>query len=159
MRFCPKCKVETERYKSGRCKPCMTVLTKAYREANPGRDAEKSKAWREANPEKAKALCRAWQVANPEAIGARDARRRALKRASTGKHTAVDIKTLFTLQKGKCICCRVSIKDGYHVDHIYALTNNGSNDKHNLQLLCPTCNMRKHAKHPIDFMQSRGFLL
>ena len=35
----------------------------------------------------------------------------------------------------------------------------GSNDKANLQLLCPTCNAKKSAKHPIDFMQSRGLLL
>lgn len=49
--------------------------------------------------------------------------------------------------------------DGYHVDHIQPLALGGSNDKTNLQLLCPTCNTKKSAKHPIDFMQSRGLLL
>jgi hypothetical protein len=29
----------------------------------------------------------------------------------------------------------------------------------NVQLLCATCNLNKNAKDPIDFMQSRGFLL
>jgi hypothetical protein len=29
----------------------------------------------------------------------------------------------------------------------------------NVQLLCPPCNLKKHAKDPIQFMQERGFLL
>lgn len=62
-------------------------------------------------------------------------------------------------QKGKCACCKVSIRDGYHVDHIYALSNGGENGKLNLQLLCPSCNMIKGAKHPIDFMRQKGFLI
>ena len=55
--------------------------------------------------------------------------------------------------------CTVSIADGYHVDHIQPLALGGSNDKANLQLLCPTCNLRKSAKHPVDFMRETGRLL
>jgi len=43
----------------------------------------------------------------------------------------------------------------YHYDVIAG----GANDRANLQLLCGSCNKSKHAKDPIDFMQSRGFLL
>jgi len=28
-----------------------------------------------------------------------------------------------------------------------------------MQLLNAICNLQKHAKHPVDFMQERGFLL
>jgi 5-methylcytosine-specific restriction endonuclease McrA len=35
----------------------------------------------------------------------------------------------------------------------------GTNDILNIQLLCKPCNLSKGAKHPIDFMQQRGFLL
>ena len=101
----------------------------------------------------------AWAKANPEARRASFYNRLAMKKRVGGKHTAADIKRLFRLQRGKCACCHVSIADGYHVDHIQPLALGGSNDKTNLQLLCPTCNTKKSAKHPIDFMQSRGLLL
>lgn len=39
------------------------------------------------------------------------------------------------------------------------LARGGTNQRTNLQLLCPPCNLSKSAKDPIDFMQSRGFLL
>jgi len=131
----------------------------AWSAANRDKLNAKSSARAKAHPEKRNAQFTAWCKANPEAIRVHGQNRRALKRSATGKHTAADIKALFALQKGLCVCCRISIKDGYHVDHIYALVNGGSNDKHNLQLLCQSCNNSKHAKDPIDFMQSRGFLL
>ena len=65
------------------------------------------------------------------------------------------------MQGGKCahLWCRKNLKDGYHVDHRIALARGGSNDKKNLQLLCPPCNIKKHAKDPIDFAQQNGMLL
>lgn len=62
-------------------------------------------------------------------------------------------------QKWMCVVCRCDIKDGYHLDHIMPLALGGTNASVNLQLLCPACNRKKHAKHPVDFMQSQGFLL
>ena len=86
-------------------------------------------------------------------------RARAAAEAHGAAAACIDASKRFRLQRGKCACCRVSIADGYHVDHIQPLALGGSNDKTNLQLLCPTCNTKKSAKHPIDFMQSRGLLL
>lgn len=101
----------------------------------------------------------AWRKENPEAVKAKDQRRAARKRGASGFHTGHDIKQLFVLQRGKCACCRISIKSGYHVDHIMPLARGGSNDKTNLQLLCKTCNLRKSAKHPVDFMRENGRLI
>ena len=137
----------------------IIVATLVYYKANKVKINSASKSRREVNPDKSRATTKAWKAANTEACRAHDVNRRSLKSAATGKHTASDIKSLLTLQKGQCACCRISIKDGYHVDHIYPLINGGHNDKYNLQLLCQNCNLTKHAKHPIDFMQSRGFLL
>ena len=127
--------------------------------ANPEKQRARSAAKYAANPEKAKAFSAAWAKMNPEARSAHARNRRAIHRNAEGVHTASDIHALLVLQKYMCVVCRTSIKDSYHVDHIYPLSRGGGNGKHDIQLLCPTCNLQKHAKHPIDFMQQRGFLL
>ena len=62
-------------------------------------------------------------------------------------------------QRGKCLVCRKDIRIGYHLDHVIPLAKGGPSTLSNLQLLCPHCNVTKHAKDPVDFMQERGFLL
>lgn len=99
-----------------------------------------------------------WRANNVEAVKANKNRRRAALAGAVGKHTGNDIKSLLSLQRGKCAACKSKLSK-YHVDHINPLSLGGSNDKSNLQLLCPGCNLRKHAKHPVKFMQELGFLL
>ncbi|MEV4606157.1 HNH endonuclease [Neorhizobium sp. LMR1-1-1.1] len=64
-------------------------------------------------------------------------------------------------QKYRCAECGASVRKTTerHVDHIMPLSRGGSNGKQNLQVLCPPCNLKKAAKHPIDFAQERGRLL
>lgn len=106
-----------------------------------------------------KARTAAWSKKNPDARRAHFYNRLALKKRIGGKHTAADIKEFFSLQRGKCACCRASIKRGYHVDHIEPLARGGSNDRANIQLLCPTCNLRKGAKAPERWAAENGRLL
>ena len=127
--------------------------------ANPEKQRARSAAKYAAAPEKAKGYSAAWAKKNPGARSAHARNRRAIKRKAEGVHTAADIHALLALQKCMCVVCRISIKNSYHVDHIHPLSKGGGNDIRNIQLLCPTCNLEKHAKHPVDFMQSRGFLL
>lgn len=115
--------------------------------------------WYANNRDKAIQASLDWAARNPDKRRANEANRRARKQNSEGSHTSDDIKTLFDIQRGKCACCHIVISDGYHVDHIMPLALGGSNDKTNIQLLCPTCNMKKSSKHPIEFMQSLGLLL
>lgn len=127
--------------------------------ANPDKENARSAAKYAADPSKAKGYSAAWAKANPEARRAHTRNRRAIKRNAEGIHTAADVRTLLTLQKCKCVVCKANIKYSYHVDHIQPLSRGGGNGKHDIQLLCPSCNLQKHAKHPIDFMQSKGFLI
>jgi 5-methylcytosine-specific restriction endonuclease McrA len=189
IKLCKKCGIDTERNTRGDCKPCAAIYSLAWRLENKekikrdnaiysAKNAEKIRArsaeWYKNNPERAKAQRASWLKANrklatdrinkwrkenPIAAHAIARTRRAKKHESSGRHTEKDIKQLVILQKGKCACCKNSIKTGHHVDHVIPLALGGSNDKLNIQLLCPTCNLSKGAKHPVDFMQKRGFLI
>lgn len=117
------------------------------------------KEWRKNNKDKLSSYAKEWRKNNHDKTSHYHRVRRAIKRSALGSHSADDVQLLLVMQKNKCAVCHISILKGYHVDHVIPLAIGGTNDKWNLQLLCPTCNMSKGAKHPIDFMQGRGMLL
>lgn len=45
------------------------------------------------------------------------------------------------------------------MDHVVPLALGGPHHDSNMQLLRKLCNLRKSAKHPVDYMQSKGKLL
>lgn len=172
------CKLCVAEYKASRQEETRTnnrVSSAAWRSRNPGKAAEKSAAWREKNPDKAKASTAAYHAANPHKARERerswleshpDARRtiahnyHAKKRANGGTLSVGLAEKLFKLQRGKCACgCKQSLGDDYHLDHRMPLALGGTNTDDNIQLLTGICNRKKGAKHPVDFMQSRGMLL
>lgn len=177
-RFCKKCSCETHRYKNGQCKPCKDAKSKAWRENNKEymsqylanwrkenpESPEKSRArqdkWRAKNPEKSNLASAEWKLRNPSARRIQEQNRRARKRANGGELSRGLSAKLFKLQRGKCACgCGHPLGDNYHLDHIMPVRLGGTNTDDNIQLLRSTCNQQKHAKHPIEFMQQRGFLL
>lgn len=126
---------------------------------NQARSKERAAQYREMNPEKIKAATAKWRKANPDCKRISEQNRRAIKKNSQGRLTTGLSKKLFVLQKGKCPCCSNPLGSDYHMDHKMPLALGGSNTDDNMQLLRAICNMQKSALHPIDFMQSRGFLL
>lgn len=126
---------------------------------NKAKNAEKRRLYGIANRERESRRAAQWHIDNPNAKRINSHNRRARILNAGGTHTAADIRELQTLQKGKCACCKTSLKADYHVDHITALSKGGGNDRLNLQILCKSCNLSKHAKDPLLFMQSRGYLL
>lgn len=148
----------------------LKAKSAAYRKANRDKALAATAAWkeksmaailayREENKTALRASRKAWKQAHPEEVKAIDHLRRARKRGAEGKHTAQEVKNLFTLQMGCCAVCRSKLCGDHHKDHIQPLVAGGSNWISNIQLLCPDCNTSKNAKDPIAFMQSRGFLL
>lgn len=134
----------------------------AYRAENAEKLKAKNKAWRLKNPDKVKKQNAMWADANPDARRVINQNRRAKVREVGGRLSKDLPQKLFSLQKGKCPVCKDDLslkKPRSPLDHIIAISNGGLNVDDNMQMLCRTCNQQKHAKHPVDFMQSKGFLL
>jgi 5-methylcytosine-specific restriction protein A len=53
----------------------------------------------------------------------------------------------WTAAQGLCAKCRklTDYPDGFELDHIVALTNKGSDDEDQTQVLCPSCHASKTA--------------
>lgn len=149
-------------------------VQKAYREANKAELAAYDKARNDANREALReyhksyyasnkegfiARAKQWKQVNPFKVKVNGANRRAKKRAAGGKYTARQIEVLHKAQKGKCVNCRNSIKDAFHIDHVTPIALGGSNGIENIQLLCPDCNLRKGAQDPLKWAQKNGRLL
>ena len=132
---------------------------RARRAVNPEKARANAAARYAANPEKANARSSAWKKANPEAMRILRQNYKAKKRANGGILSKGLSAKLFKLQHGKCACCGLPLGGNFHLDHILPIYLGGVNEDSNIQLLRSTCNQQKSAKHPIDFMQSRGFLL
>jgi 5-methylcytosine-specific restriction endonuclease McrA len=85
--------------------------------------------------------------------------RRKRAKENGGKLSKEIVQKLLILQKRKCACCGEPLGNKYHIDHIVPLFLGGKNEDSNVQLLRQRCNQQKSFKDPIDFMQSKGFLL
>ena len=92
---------------------------------------------------------------NKQIVNACNASRRARVRGADGNFTRSDIDVLLIQQLGICAICKIKLVD-YHIDHILPIALGGSNHPENLQILCPTCNLKKGAKHPNDYIFEIG---
>lgn len=141
-------------------KDAEALRGKEWRERNPDRDRVNRKRWKIAHPGAQRSSEDAWRKANPKKRAEYRRTRRAKIKGGDGKLSPGLADRLLTIQRRKCACgCNQSLDSGYHLDHIVPLALGGSNTDDNIQLLTPRCNRVKGAKHPVDFMQERGFLL
>ena len=159
VQFCKKCQCETERCADGHCKPCKKALDAARYIAKLEKIKARNAVYRESHRDSARAYSVAYRAANPEAKRIQNQTRRANELRVGGKLSRGLSGKLFKLQKGKCPCCGFALGKNFHMDHIIPLSRGGSNTDENMQLLRSRCNQQKTNLHPVDFMQSRGFLL
>lgn len=168
-----KCCARVKRDRWAKNNPDLRAAsTKRAKQRNPELFRARKLLWLSQNPDKATAQRRSWVERNREGVRAKNARwqaenadkyrlsvRRAIsKRRALGTVPTDIFESLLKLQRGKCTVCRDPLLK-FHLDHIMPVARGGTNDRHNFQLLCPNCNQRKSARHPVEFMQSRGFLL
>jgi 5-methylcytosine-specific restriction endonuclease McrA len=165
--ICCKCgadKPQTEFYlKRTECKPCKKALSWGSKKRRMERDSSYREArnveineWKRLNPDKVRAWKGAWKK-TPVGRISKALRRRQEK--PVGRGVAKHCQGLLMLQRWRCAVCRADLKQGKHLDHVIPLAAGGRHEVGNFQWLCPSCNLAKSAKHPVEFMQSRGFLL
>lgn len=135
------------------------IQGRRWRAENREKYLEQNRAWKSANPEKVRATARALYAKDPNKSLVKAHARRVKSHITGTVFNKQDIDRIHLLQKGKCACCHIKIGKKFERDHIIPLALGGTNDHFNIQLLCSPCNRTKSAKHPVDFMQERGFLL
>ena len=172
----PEPQKEASRKRYAENREAILLSQKMRYQSQPEYFIEKTRQWRDKNRDRFREYCRTytakWRRNNPEQarvlwsqsakknrlqVLAKNAARRARIKSIGGKFTKQDVLQIKSLQRNRCACCATAL-NRFHIDHIFPLARGGSNDKTNIQLLCPPCNISKSAKHPVDFMQSRGFL-
>lgn len=136
------------------------VMDRRWKAKRRTKLAASAKAYYWANKQACDKRNREHARANKDVAVARAAAHKARRLQAEGFYTPHDIGLLFLRQRGRCAMwnCRVKLTKK-HVDHIQPLSKGGTNWPRNLQLLCPTCNHRKHAKDPIVWAQENGRLL
>lgn len=138
-------------------------LNKVWREENKEYFREYAEEYRKVNKDKIQERVRQYRN-TPEGKAKhrvsqhnRDAR----IKSNGGRLSSADIKIVMERQRGMCVApnCNKSVRTSYHIDHRMPISKGGTNDIRNIDILCPSCNMRKNAKHPVDFAQEGGWLL
>ena len=70
-------------------------------------------------------------------------RRAEIRTSSDWTITSKAIAELMFLQFNSCTICAIGIAEDYHIDHIQPLADWWEHTIHNIQLLCPSCNLKK----------------
>lgn len=111
------------------------------------------------NADKCREKSRSWAKRNQERRRIVQQNRLARKRINGGELSKDIVARLYELQRGRCACCKRPLGDNCHLDHIMPIALGGAHTDDNVQLLRAECNVKKGAKHPVEFMQRKGFLL
>lgn len=124
----------------------VAAYKRKYYENNKDLVKARAKRFVEDNRDWVKERSAQYHKDNPEKSVNGKAKRRA--RIGDDRLPYGTITKQYVKQNGLCACCSKPLGDKYHVDHIMPLALGGRNIPENIQLLLPSCNHKKSAKHP-----------
>jgi 5-methylcytosine-specific restriction endonuclease McrA len=142
---------EREAYKKDPSKKIANAAQ--YRAANQEKLSAYFESHYAANSERIKERIRQYRASNPETLRIQDNNKRARRSLAPGTLSPNLTDLLMAEQGGACAYCDISLDERKHLDHYIPIALGGQNEDWNTQLLCPRCNSKKHAKHPLDFLR------
>jgi 5-methylcytosine-specific restriction endonuclease McrA len=166
LKFCKRCAKDSARYADGRCKTCVLARNAAWAKRNRDRVNVNSRTWNQKNREKKLQTAAVYRQREKDAINTRRkltrqyrpelerlkaAKRRTQKRAGGGRLSKNIITLLLEAQQGLCACCKTPLSGAFHLDHKIPLSRGGTNTDDNVQLLLPSCNLRKYTMTQEEF--------
>lgn len=149
---CIQCRRELNREKYLR----DSSYFKNYYIKNKQRKYETDRVWKSNNRDRVCGYAKNYRENNPEKARANSRAYVARKRLCDGRFSSADIIEIGDIQNWLCNDCGEKCETGYHVDHVMPVNLGGSNWPENLQVLCPTCNIKKRDCHPDDWDARRG---
>ncbi|MFM0141750.1 HNH endonuclease [Paraburkholderia sp. RL18-085-BIA-A] len=131
----------------------------AYAASVKDQKREYDKRYRAENADRLSAVKAAWRAENAGLMRIVKINYKARRRAqeATGD-SAQDIAAWESAARKVCYWCSTKCADDYHIDHYQPLSKGGEHRVSNLVIACPTCNLRKNAKDPLEFAASVGRL-
>jgi 5-methylcytosine-specific restriction endonuclease McrA len=130
----------------------IRAIKAAYRAANREKERVYQAKYRAAHREKARSSAAAWDRTHPAECAAKNAKKRARKRAATigdPKAIAAVYRRAREAKNVNCYLCGKLIPLGErHVDHVWPLAKNGPHTASNLAIACAKCNLSKSARLP-----------
>lgn len=137
---CPEKKARKKAYDAARVKEKEEIIKR------------KAKIRYQATRENRIAYVKEWVSKNPEArrmiANNYKHRRRAQER---GGVSTARLRAWVDAQTKRCVWCSADCQVAFHVDHVVPLSKGGEHDLTNLAISCPTCNLRKQAKMPLEW--------
>lgn len=131
------------------------IAAKRWRAENPEKARAVEARWRASNPEKYRAIGAKWDAANAHKTAAKQAVRRARKKAASTALTNEERATISEIYR-QCKLMTQLTGQQYHVDHKIALSRGGKHHPDNLQLLTATENIKKGTKPYEQFVEERN---
>ena len=132
----------------------LAAYNRNWKRENEERVLAYMEQWRSANPDRLREYARQYRQAKPEVKRLSEQRRRARKVLGSLPDPVPfeAILAMWEAQEGRCVYCKTALAGSYDIDHVVPLSRGGPHEVGNLQLLCPTCNARKHDKTHEEFV-------
>lgn len=159
--YCRSCALA--KAKAHQSKPEVKARKRAYdavyNEKHKERKRQQVLARYYSKSDEIKAKVREWQDNNRDRVRAYKQATKAARRSTVEVGmSGAELHEWRSAQPKVCHWCGVKCARKFHVDHYRALSKGGKHEASNLRIACPTCNLRKHAKDPLDFAREVGRL-
>lgn len=122
-----------------------------YRASRRNERAGYQRRWVMENRDRHNEYRRGWCRENIEKVKAYNTARRMAEREALSDHSA-HISQWVESEEKVCFYCDDACGDSYHVDHMYPISKGGDNTVSNMVIACPSCNLSKGDRDPVEFI-------